>query len=153
MNLDCHLGWMSAGVIHQSLGSCCLGLFSEWPQIISKEWDFRLLAEVSLRVLNPISIMRCPSALISKSLALSCHFYVVLEEEVLCVESTPTCVAMGSTCPPDTWGFTVSWNYPPASSDLVSFYLWGSQGLSSFQSSLENKLKGQWISFTSHFVF
>lgn len=131
-NLDCHLGWTSTGVIHQSLGSCCLGLFSEWPQIISKEWDFRLLADVSLRVLNSISIMRCPSALISKSLALSCHFYVVLEEEVLCVESTPTCVAMGSTCPRDTWGFTVSWNYPPASSDLVSFYLWGSQGLSSF---------------------
>ena len=118
-----------------------------------KEWDFGLLADVSLRVLNFISIMRCPSALISKSLTLHRHFCVVLEEEVLCVESTSTCVAMGSTRPPDTWGLIVSWSFPPASSDLVSFYLWGSQGLSSFQASLESNLKGDWISFTSHFVF
>ena len=118
-----------------------------------KEWDFRLLADVSLRVLNPISIMRCPLALISKSLTPRCHFCVVLEEEVLCVESTSTCVAMGSTCPPDMWGLIVSWNFPPASSDLVSFCLWGSQGLSSFQSNLESNLKGEWISFTSNFVF
>lgn len=101
--MDVHRGnFPRAWLMYPGVAFCVncrlLGPFTKWCY-------FRLLAEESLRVLNPnFSYEMVHGILVSKKLTLYCPCYFDPEEETLCTKFVSKCVAMGSLCFPGMWG-------------------------------------------------